>query len=560
LPLAHEQAAAYCDRLSISLSEYLERFKNTPVPLLDDQVHAPLDHNDRMTVARSFTLGIDEAKQKHPGAEPLIVYASLMAPEPIPVFIFAEARAKFDVSFASALAGNGLDEAIAALRSFALIKRGLIVDERNETISTDALLMHRLVREISAARRTLPIRNAMRRTILNVLADLYPKDVFDDPSTWPRARRLEAHAKFLVSCEELPLDGIEGEVSDLLNRLASYRQAALAEYIEAKMLYKRALSIRERTFGHEHPLTGTSLHNIARLLRDEGHLAESQELFERALKIREKVRGPDHLETAATLNNLASLLQARGKLSSVRSLFERALAIREKARGPEHAQTAASLINVARVLRDQKDYAAGLPFAERGLAIRERVLGAEHPRTAAALNVLGNLLRGLGKLTDAKPHFERALRICEKVLGSEHPYTATTMTNLALVLQEQGNTADAMRLFERALHLRQKVLGPEHPSTATSLNDTGNLLLEQHHSERAKPMFVRALGINESTLGPEHPATATSLVGTARCLLEEGNVSSARDALQRALRIRETTLGRNHPDTALCKTLLRNLE
>jgi tetratricopeptide (TPR) repeat protein len=556
LPLAHEQAAAYCDRLGISLSEYLKRFNDTPVSLLDDSVHAPIDHNNRMTVARSFTLGIDEAKSKHPGAEPLIVYASLMAPEPIPIFLFAEARAKFDEPFASALADDGLDEAIAALRSFALIKRETIVDERNQTISTDTLRLHRLVGEIASARRELPIQNAIRRTLVSVLAEVYPRDVFDDPSTWPRARRLHEHARFLVTSETLPLDGIEGPTSELLNRLASFRQASHAEYSDAKSLYERALSIRERAFGREHPLTATSLHNLARLLRDQGHFAEAQELYERALAIREKVRGPDHLETAATLNNLASLLQAKGKLSLVRPLFERALAIREKLRGPEHPQTAASLINVARVLRDQKHFAAALPFAERGLAIRERVLGPEHPRTAAALNVVGNILQGLGKVMDAKPFFERARAICEKVLGAEHPYTATTVTNLAILFQAQGNSAEAMRLFERALQIREKTLGHEHPSTATSLNDVGHLLLDQHDIERATPVFARALRIGESTLGPEHPVTATSLVGIARLRLEERNINEARALLERALAIRERTLGCKHPDTVLCKKAL----
>jgi hypothetical protein len=49
-----------------------------------------------------------------------------MAPEPIPIFLFAEARAKFDEPFASALADDGLDEVIAALRSFAPIKREMV--------------------------------------------------------------------------------------------------------------------------------------------------------------------------------------------------------------------------------------------------------------------------------------------------------------------------------------------------------------------------------------------------------------------------------------------------
>ena len=36
LPLAHEQAAAYCERLDISLAEYRKRFEAAPARLLDD--------------------------------------------------------------------------------------------------------------------------------------------------------------------------------------------------------------------------------------------------------------------------------------------------------------------------------------------------------------------------------------------------------------------------------------------------------------------------------------------------------------------------------------------
>jgi hypothetical protein len=40
LPLAHEQAAAYCERLDISFAEYRKRFEATPERLLDDTRHA----------------------------------------------------------------------------------------------------------------------------------------------------------------------------------------------------------------------------------------------------------------------------------------------------------------------------------------------------------------------------------------------------------------------------------------------------------------------------------------------------------------------------------------
>src|SRR5262249_58097316 len=86
LPLANEQAGAYCERLGVSFAEYRKRFLAAPVRLLDDAQHTPVEHNDGVTAAKSFALAIDEAAKLHPAAEALIVHAALLAPEPIPLF------------------------------------------------------------------------------------------------------------------------------------------------------------------------------------------------------------------------------------------------------------------------------------------------------------------------------------------------------------------------------------------------------------------------------------------------------------------------------------------
>ncbi len=106
LPLAHEQAAAYCERLDVSFAEYRKRFYAAPARLLDAAKDAPAEYHDRLTVAKSFALAIDEAAKLHPAAEPLIVHAALLAPEPIPLFLFFEAREKFGEPLASQLAGR----------------------------------------------------------------------------------------------------------------------------------------------------------------------------------------------------------------------------------------------------------------------------------------------------------------------------------------------------------------------------------------------------------------------------------------------------------------------
>jgi hypothetical protein len=114
-------------------------------------------------VARQNTrLRIAPAKL-HPSAEPLIVYAAMLAPEPIPLFLFSEAREKLGEPLATALAGDGLDEAVAALRTFALIERESIDDERDLSFTNDAIRLHRLVREIALDRREGEVREGMRQ-------------------------------------------------------------------------------------------------------------------------------------------------------------------------------------------------------------------------------------------------------------------------------------------------------------------------------------------------------------------------------------------------------------
>ena len=120
LPLAHEQAAAYCEWLDRSLAEYAKHLTAAPAKFLDNARHAPPEHHDRLRVTKTFALAIDEAAKLHPAAEPLIVYAALLAPEPIPLFLFSQGREKFGEPLATVLEGDGVDEAVAALRKFAL--------------------------------------------------------------------------------------------------------------------------------------------------------------------------------------------------------------------------------------------------------------------------------------------------------------------------------------------------------------------------------------------------------------------------------------------------------
>ena len=365
LPLAHEQAAAYCERLEIPLAEYARRFAASPARLLDTGRDAPTEYHDGLTVAKTFGLAIEKAAWLHPAAEKLIAHLALLAPEPVPLFLLREGREALGEPLAALLDGDGLDEAVAALRAFALVDREAIADEREPEVVTDTVRLHRLVREIAEARLSGKARDGARRALVVVLAAVYPGDVFREPRSWPRARRLDPLALGLVASETGVPESAEVAVSRLLDRLASYRHRALAAYAQARPFFERALAIVEKACGPEHPHIAMSLNNLALLLRDQGDLAGARPLFERALAIWEKACGPEHPETATSLNNLACLLQAQGNLAGARPLFERALAIRERALGPEHPWTKGWARVTANAL-------AALGRADKAAALRAR--------------------------------------------------------------------------------------------------------------------------------------------------------------------------------------------
>src|SRR5262249_37554015 len=226
-----------------------------------------------------------------------------------------------------------------------------MADERDPAITTDAIRLHRLVREVAASRCDSAQRDAARRALLAVLAAIYAQDVYRSRASWPRCAVLTPH--LIASCETETADATESVQRGQLLELAGGYFRRQAAYSAAEPLLRRALAIAEKALGPEHPDTATSLNNLALVLHDQGDLAAAPSLHERALAIKEKALGPEHPETSTGLNNLAFVLQQQGDLAAARPLHERALAIDEKALGPEHPNTAVSLRTLALVLQEQ---------------------------------------------------------------------------------------------------------------------------------------------------------------------------------------------------------------
>ncbi|WP_437932533.1 tetratricopeptide repeat protein [Sorangium sp. So ce291] len=356
-------------------------------------------------------------------------------------------------------------------------------------------------------------------------------------------------ARRALELREKALGPEHPDVASALNTLTVLLWAK-GDYVTAEPLVRRALAIREKALGPEHPDVAQSLNNLAALLNAKGDRAAAEPLYRRALGIREKALGPEHPDVTQSLDNLATLLYMKGEYAAAEPLYRRALGIREKALGPEHPHVATSLDNLATLLQAKGDYTAAEPLLRRALAIREKALGPEHPDVAISPDKLAALLQAKGDYAAAEPLYRRALAIREKALGREHPYVALSLNNLATLLDAKGDYAAAEPLYRRALAIWEKALGPEHPHVALSLNNLAILLQAKGDYAAAEPLYRRAVAIREKALGPEHPDVAISLDTLAWLLREKGDYAAAEPLYRRALAIREKVLGPEHPDVA----------
>jgi CHAT domain-containing protein/Tfp pilus assembly protein PilF len=244
-----------------------------------------------------------------------------------------------------------------------------------------------------------------------------------------------------------------------LNNLATLYQLR-GDYVKAEPLYRQALTLAEKLLGAEHPDVAKPLNNLAFLYYQLAYyrLASAEEqalyydkaepLYQRALAIKEKVLGPEHPDVASSLYSLASLYVERGDYTKAEQFFQRALAIREKVLGPEHPDVAFTLKGLA-VLRVRKgDYTNAEPLYQRALAIMEKTLAADSQPICDLLYNLGALYAAKGDIAQAIAFASRANAGAERNLtlnlakGSENQKNdylslALYLTDLTLTLQSQ---------------------------------------------------------------------------------------------------------------------------
>lgn len=165
-------------------------------------------------------------------------------------------------------------------------------------------------------------------TTLNLLGTLMVSEQVID-----EARLIYEEALILFS----KIDGTEDPESTatILNNLGDLENTQ-SNPDKAKYWLEKCFHIRQRTLPPDHPLLAVTMDNLAKALAATGSMPEAMIYFERALAIRVRIFGNDHPETNNTRVNWGTHLFQSHQFEKAGELFKKAWKSDSLRFGPEH--------------------------------------------------------------------------------------------------------------------------------------------------------------------------------------------------------------------------------
>ncbi|HEX6075142.1 MAG TPA: FxSxx-COOH system tetratricopeptide repeat protein, partial [Micromonosporaceae bacterium] len=491
LPLAIEQAAAWLTLTAMPVDQYLHLLETSEVIRILSENQPP---NYPRSAVATWLLSLQRLRDQSPAAAGLLEMCSFLAPEEIPVSLFAGDRfARLITRYDPTLRDPILQSlVIREIGRYALAK----VDARNNSIK-----IHRLVQAAIRDQIDPAARDEMRENAQELLVAANPGDP-DKPGNWPRYAELSPHlrpagmvdatspesrqlivdmVRFLhlrgdsASSQHLAEEALsrwreagcsEDDVIMLMLRfnLANV-QRMLADYDAARTADEDVHERLTRLLGKGHPYTLITGRSLGADLRALGRYGEAERLDRQTVQGFAATFGVEHPQTLGAEHNHAVSLRLVGDFRSAADHDQRIYHTRLDRFGERDPATLVSASYFGRDLRDIGDLRGSAELLSRTLAMQRQAVGTDHRQTLRTAQSLGSTLRQLGRLAEAYDLIADTFARYERGHGSRHPETMSCEMTLATVHSAAGDDVAAVRTARALLSRHREVLGEHHSFT-----------------------------------------------------------------------------------------------
>ncbi|KJZ69480.1 hypothetical protein HIM_11122 [Hirsutella minnesotensis 3608] len=257
------------------------------------------------------------------------------------------------------------------------------------------------------------------------------------------------------------------------SRLAS--QHVLASAYEANGQVKEAVemlghvvAVHGRTLSEEHPDRLASQHELARAYQANGQVKEAVELLEHVVTVRERTLSEEHPDRLASQHELASAYEANGQVKKAVGMLEHVVAVRERTLSKEHPDQLASQHELAIAYRANGQVKEAVAMLEHVVAVHGRTLSEEHPSRLASQLALASAYEANGQVKEAVAMLEHVVAVHGRTLSEEHPSRLASQLALASAYEANGQVKEAVEMLGHVVAVHGRTLSEEHPSRLAS--------------------------------------------------------------------------------------------
>ncbi|MGY1703718.1 FxSxx-COOH system tetratricopeptide repeat protein [Geodermatophilus sp. SYSU D00697] len=507
LPLAAAQAAGYLEQTELPPADYLRRFRTRRASLLARG--EVVGYSGRIDT--TWALSLERLSGEDPAAVQLLRLAAFLAPEPIPLCLFAEHADLLDEPLRSTAANaDDLADTVGALVGYSLARR-----------HPDGFQVHRLVQAVIRHQMAPDQQQATAERVVALLAAAAPDDP-EDPVNWAFYAQRAPHVLSTASM---------GDHSAVTRRLtldtARYLQAR-GDSHGSRAVCEPLLDRWRASLGPDHPDTLTAGGRLTISLVSVGEEELASALGQDTLQRCRRVLGPDHPTTLATAGALVHALSQAGEDEPARILGEDTLPRCRRVLGPDHARTlsAAAALMFILIQLDEADRARAL--GEDTLPRCRRALGPDHVVTLDTACALTHALTQLGEAEPARVLGEDTLQGCRRALGPDHLVTQLAATALTGALVQLGEAERARTLGQDTLQRCRRVLGPDHLITQLAATALTLALVMLGERDAARVLGEDTVQRCRRVLGPDHLVTLWAAGALTGALVQSGEAERAR--------------------------------
>lgn len=153
--------------------------------------------------------------------------------------------------------------------------------------------------------------------------------------------------------------------------------------------------------------------------------------------------------------------------------------------------------------------------------------GERNPNYCLTLENLGEIRLRMQDFPGSENYFLKAYHIKVAALGQNHVAVAQTVNNLARLYYQGGHFEKAELFGRQCIEMQEKLFGPEDGNLGCSVHNLATLYHMQKKFDLAEPMYKKSLEIKRKAFGPDHPETTRLLKSYADLMRNMNRLNEA---------------------------------